>query len=158
MTLGEPRARRALLDRAEDPQETLDYSYENSSSYCRTSSKASPTSRPPRGASSCRQASWSSRSSTRTQARRALSAGREELARAALERKQLGQTEPQSLDSQVAELENQQQRLIENEQRQRAKIEAFRTKKEVIKAQYSASRSPCTYSRAGSATASLGST
>jgi phage shock protein A len=73
-----------------------------------------------------------------TQARQALSAGREDLARAALERKTLAQTELQSLDQQVAELEKQQEALIENEKKLRSKIEAFRTKKEVIKAQYSA--------------------
>jgi phage shock protein A len=42
------------------------------------------------------------------------------------------------MDSQVAELENEQQRLIENERRLTAKVESFRTRKEVIKAQYTA--------------------
>src|SRR3954447_18180417 len=42
------------------------------------------------------------------------------------------------MDTQIAELENEQQRLIENERRLTAKVEAFRTRKEVIKAQYTA--------------------
>src|ERR671914_613634 len=59
-----------------------------------------------------------------TQARQALSQGREDLARTALERKTLAQTELQSLDSQVVELEKQQEQLTENEKKLRTKIEA----------------------------------
>ena len=73
-----------------------------------------------------------------TQARQAVSQGREDLARTALERKTMAQTELQSLDQQVTELEAQQEQLTQAEQKLRQKIEAFRTKKEVIKAQYSA--------------------
>jgi phage shock protein A len=66
----------------------------------------------------------------------------------ALERKNVAQTELQSLDGQVAELEQQQQKLTESEQQLRAKIEAFRTKKEVIKAQYSAAEAQVRISEA----------
>src|ERR1700730_9698370 len=66
----------------------------------------------------------------------------------ALERKNVAQTELQSLDTQVAELETQQQKLTESEQKLRAKIEAFRTKKEVIKAQYSAAEAQVRISEA----------
>src|SRR5919202_6504668 len=66
----------------------------------------------------------------------------------ALERKNLAQTELQSLDTQIAQLETQQQQLTENEQKLRAKIEAFRTKKEVIKAQYSAAEAQVRISEA----------
>jgi phage shock protein A len=83
-----------------------------------------------------------------TQARQALSAGNEELARVALERKNVAQTELQSLDQQVAELEAQQEKLTDSEQKLRAKIEAFRTKKEVIKAQYSAAEAQVRISEA----------
>jgi phage shock protein A len=83
-----------------------------------------------------------------TQARQALAAGKEDLARTALERKTLAQTELQSLDQQVAELERQQQGLVENEQKMKAKIETFRTKKEVIKAQYSAAEAQVRISEA----------
>jgi phage shock protein A len=85
-----------------------------------------------------------------TQARQALSQGREDLARTALERKTAVQTELQSLDTQVAELERQQEQLTENEQKLRQKIEAFRTKKEVIKAQYSAADAQVRISEAAS--------
>ena len=83
-----------------------------------------------------------------TQARQALSQGNEELARVALERKNVAQTELQSLDQQVAELESQQQKLTDSEAKLRQKIEAFRTKKEVIKAQYSAAEAQVRISEA----------
>src|SRR5205823_3939276 len=54
----------------------------------------------------------------------------------------------QSLDTQVTELEEQQQKLTDSEQTLRAKIEAFRTKKEVIKAQYSAAEAQVRISEA----------
>jgi phage shock protein A len=65
-----------------------------------------------------------------------------------LERKNIAQTELQSLDTQVVELEEQQQKLTDSEQKLRAKIEAFRTKKEVIKAQYSAAEAQVRISEA----------
>ena len=70
------------------------------------------------------------------QAREAMSAGREDLARAALERKQLAVQEDGSLDQQIAQLESEQGKLIESEKQLRAKIEQFRSKKDVINAQY----------------------
>ena len=66
----------------------------------------------------------------------------------ALERKNVAQTELQSLDQQVAELESQQEKLTDSEQKLRTKIEAFRTKKEVIKAQYSAAEAQVRISEA----------
>ena len=72
------------------------------------------------------------------QARQALGAGREDLARAALERKAFAQQQLQGLDQQIADLEQQQTKLTESEKRLAAKVEAFRTQKETIKAQYSA--------------------
>ena len=70
------------------------------------------------------------------QAREAMSAGREDLARAALERKQLAVHEAGSLDQQIAQLESEQGKLIESEKQLRAKIEQLRSKKDAIKAHY----------------------
>jgi phage shock protein A len=70
------------------------------------------------------------------EAREAMSAGREDLARAALERKQLAVHEAGSLDIQIARLESEQGKLVASEKQLRAKIEQFRAKQEVIKAQY----------------------
>ena len=77
-----------------------------------------------------------------------MSAGREDLARAAIERKQLIVQETSSLDQQVADLESQQQKLIDAERNLQTKVEDFRTKKEVIKAQYSASEAQVQISEA----------
>jgi phage shock protein A len=128
-----------MLDRAEDPGETLDYGYQRQVELLQNVKKGIADV----VTSKKRLQMQSSKLEQQlikldTQARQALSQGREDLARAALERKTLAQTELQSLDQQVEELERQQQQLTENEHKLRTKIEAFRTKKEVIKAQYSA--------------------
>jgi phage shock protein A len=128
-----------LLDRAEDPGETLDYSYQKQLELLQNVKKGiaevvTAKKRLQMQSGKLEQ----SVVKLDTQARQAVAAGREDLARAALERKQVAQTELQSLDSQVSELEAQQQKLTDSEAKLRTKIEAFRTKKEVIKAQYSA--------------------
>ncbi len=75
-----------------------------------------------------------------SQARQALAAGREDLARVALQRKQASLTELDGLDQQIAGLELEQEKLTQAEQRLQSKVAAFRSKKEVIKAQYSAAQ------------------
>ena len=74
------------------------------------------------------------------QAGQAMSGGREDLARLALQRKQTALIELQGLDQQVANLELEQEKLTNAEQRLQAKVQAFRSKKEVIKAQFSAAQ------------------
>jgi phage shock protein A len=128
-----------LLDRAEDPGETLDYGYQKQVEMLQNVKKGiadvvTAKKRLQMQSTKLEQ----SVVKLDTQARQALSQGNEELARTALERKTLAQTELQSLDQQVKELEGQQEQLTANEQKLRQKIEQFRTKKEVIKAQYSA--------------------
>ena len=138
-----------LLDKAEDPGETLDYSYQKQLESLQGVKKGIAdvvTAKKRLGM----QAQKLEQSVVKldTQARQALAAGNEELARTALERKQFAQTELQSLDQQVAELQSQQEKLTESEKRLRHKIEAFRTKKEVIKAQYSAAEAQVRISEA----------
>jgi phage shock protein A len=138
-----------LLDKAEDPGETLDYSYQKQLESLQGVKKGIAdvvTAKKRLGMQA--QKLEQSVLKLDTQARQALAAGQEQLARTALERKQLAQTELQSLDQQVAELQSQQERLTESEKRLRAKIEAFRTKKEVIKAQYSAAEAQVRISEA----------
>jgi phage shock protein A len=72
------------------------------------------------------------------QARQALAAGREDLAREALTRKAALQGTIDGLKQQEQQLADQQDKLVQGEQALQAKIEAFRSQKEVIKAQYSA--------------------
>ncbi|HPL20299.1 MAG TPA: PspA/IM30 family protein [Methanothrix soehngenii] len=72
------------------------------------------------------------------QAKEAISASREDLARKALESKALMQAQLNTLEGEINELNNQQQKLQAAETRLATKVEAFRTKKETIKAQYTA--------------------
>jgi phage shock protein A len=138
-----------LLDRAEDPGETLDYSYQKQLESLQNVKKGIAD-----VVTAKKRLQMQSQKLEQTvvkldtQARQALSQGNEELARVALERKNVAQTELQSLDQQVAELEAQQQKLTESEQKLRTKIESFRTKKEVIKAQYSAAEAQVRISEA----------
>jgi phage shock protein A len=128
-----------LLDRAENPTETLDYSYEKQLELLQNVK---------RGVADVVTAKKRLQLQTdqlegsvvklETQARQALSAGREDLARQALERKSAVQQQLQGLDQQVQGLEAQQEKLVSSERALQTKIEAFRSQKEVIKAQYSA--------------------
>jgi phage shock protein A len=128
-----------LLDRAEDPTETLDYSYEKQLELLQNVK---------RGVADVVTAKKRLQLQTdqleqsvvklESQARQAVTAGREDLARQALERKSAVQQQLQGLDQQVQGLEAQQEKLVSSEKALQAKIEAFRSQKEVIKAQYSA--------------------
>ena len=95
-----------MLDRAEDPGETLDYGYQKQVELLQNVKKGIAD-----VVTSKKRLQMQSQKLEQkivkldTQARQALSQGREDLARTALERKTLAQTELQSLDTQVKELE-----------------------------------------------------
>ncbi len=128
-----------VLDRAEDPAETLDYSYEKQLEQLQNVKRGIADIVTAKKRLQLQETTIKEQTTKLDeQARGAIAAGREDLARAALERKHLAEGEMQSLDQQVAQLEDQQQKLIDSEQKLQAKVEAFRTKKEVIKAEYSA--------------------
>ena len=138
-----------LLDKSEDPGETLDYGYQKQVELLQNVKKGIAdvvTSKKRLQMQSTKLEQ--SVVKLDTQARQAMSQGREDLARAALERKTVAQTELQSLDTQIKELETQQEQLTANEKKLRTKIETFRTKKEVIKAQYSAAEAQVKISEA----------
>jgi phage shock protein A len=128
-----------LLGRMEDPAEQLDYSYEEQLKLLQNVK---------RGIADVVTSKKRLQLQTNKleqdlvkledQARQALAAGREDLARAALERKSVAQQQLLSLDQQITQLEAQQEKLVASERQLNAKIEAFRSEKEVIKAQYSA--------------------
>ncbi len=138
-----------LLDRAEDPGETLEYSYQKQIELLQNVKKGIADVVTSKKRLQMQQESLQQQIvKLDTQARRALAAGNEELARTALERKNVAQTEMQSMDGQISELEGQQEKMTESEQRLRTKIEQFRSKKEVIKAQYSAAEAQVRISEA----------
>jgi phage shock protein A len=138
-----------LLDRAEDPGETLEYSYQKQIELLQNVKKGIADVVTSKKRLQLQEEKIQQQVvKLDTQARQALAAGNEELARTALERKNVAQTELKSLDSQIAELEGQQQQMTESEQKLRTKIEQFRSKKEVVKAQYSAAEAQVRISEA----------
>jgi phage shock protein A len=128
-----------LLDRAEDPRETLDYSYEQQLQMLQNVKRgvADVVTAKKRLQLQTTQLEQSV-VKLETQARQAVAAQREDLAREALQRKAVVQQQLQDLDGQVQGLEAQQEKLVASEKQLSAKVESFRSQKEVIKAQYSA--------------------
>ncbi len=140
-----------LLDKAEDPAETLEYGYQKQVELLQNVKKGIADVTTSKKRLQMQAAKLEQQVvKLDTQARQALAQGRDDLARTALERKTVIQGEMQSLDQQAAELASQQEQLTVNEQKLRGKIEAFRTKKEVIKAQYSAAEAQVKISEAAS--------
>ncbi len=127
------------LDRAEDPRETLDYSYQRQIemlSKVRRGVADVATSRK-RVELQVNQLEQQSQKLT-DQAQKALSMGREDLAREALTRKSGLTGQISDLKAQQAQLQGEEEKLTLASQRLQAKVEAFRTKKETIKATYTA--------------------
>src|SRR5215472_10316641 len=106
----------ALLNRAENPSQTLDYSYEK---------QLESLQNVKRGVADVVTAKKRLEIQTQsleqnvvkleTQARQAIGANREDLARQALERKAVAQQQLQSLDQQVQQLGAQQEKLVESQ-------------------------------------------
>ena len=67
-----------------------------------------------------------------------LEAGREDLARLALERKNANLIQMQGLDKQISEMKDEEEKIKEAEKRMSIKVEEFKGRKEIIKARYSA--------------------
>jgi phage shock protein A len=138
-----------LLDRAEDPSETLEYSYQKQIELLQNVKKGIADVVTSKKRLQLQEEQLRGQVvKLNTQARQALAAGQEDLARTALERKNVAQTELQSLDTQIGELEKQQEQLTASEQKLKTKIEQFRSRKEVIKAQYSAAEAQVRISEA----------
>lgn len=72
------------------------------------------------------------------QARQAMSLGREDLSRIALERKQTALVELERLTEQVAGVEQEEQKLIGSEQRLASRIDEFKMRRRTLSARYSA--------------------
>ena len=94
-----------LLDRAENPEETLDYSYEKQLELLQNVKKGIADVVTAKKRLELQSAKLEQEMTKLDgQARQALAAGREDLARAALERKTLAQEQLQGLDQQIAGL------------------------------------------------------
>lgn len=128
-----------VLNRMEDPRETLDYSYERQLEMLQNVKRgvAEVTSSKKR-LELQRVKLIQNTDKLEKQAKDAIAVGREDLARLALERKAALAQQVEEIDREITELEKQQEKLIASEKRLSTKVEIFRTRKESIKAQYSA--------------------
>ena len=137
-----------LLDRAEDPAETLDYSYQKQIELLQNVKKGIADVVTSKKRLQLQEEKYAQQVvKLDGQARQALAAGNEELARTALSAR--ARSRPSSgLDQQISQLEEQQEQMTASEQKLRSKIEQFRSKKEVIKAQYSAAEAQVRISEA----------
>ncbi|HEY1624177.1 MAG TPA: PspA/IM30 family protein [Streptosporangiaceae bacterium] len=127
------------LDKMEDPRETLDYAYQRqleNLTRVRRGVADVATSRK-RVELQMNQINQQS-SKLEDQARKALAMGREDLARSALERKSATQSQLTGLQEQFAQLQGDEEKLTLYSQQVQAKLDAFRTQKETIKARYTA--------------------
>jgi phage shock protein A len=128
-----------LVDKMEDPRETLDYSYQKQLELLQNVKRGVAEVTTSKKRLELQKAKLNLNIDKLTaQARDAVKAGREDLARIALERKNGLMSQVQSLDQQIDDLNQEQEKLQATERRLSAKVESFRTKKETIKAQYSA--------------------
>jgi len=128
-----------VLDRAEDPRETLDLSYEkqlDSLQKVRRSVADVATARKRielQAAQLQKQAD-----KLQEQAKAAIAIGNEDLAREALSRRAAIGEQLADLKTQHEQVQQQEESLVATSQRLQAQIEQFRTKKETLKASYTA--------------------
>src|SRR5687768_12473443 len=127
------------LDKAEDPRETLDYSYQRQLDLLAkvrrgVADVATSRKRVELQVNQLEQQS----AKLQGQAEKAISVGREDLAREALTRKSGLTQQIADLKTQHAQLQGEEEKLTLAQQRLQAKVESFRTRKETIKATYTA--------------------
>lgn len=128
-----------MLDKAEDPRETLDYSYEKQLELLQKVRRGVADVATSRKRVELQMQGLQAQSDKLTQqAKAALAGGREDLAREALTRRSGLTVQLNDLQAQLAQLQAQEEKMVDASQRLQTKIDAFRTRKETIKAQYSA--------------------
>lgn len=131
----------AALDKAEDPGEVLDYSYNKQLEQL------------PKIRQSIVEVKTNEKllegqmdtivqkvNRLDQQALQALQVHREDLARLALQKKEVLLPQIANYEQQIAQLQTQAEKLIATERMLTARVEAFRTQKEMVKAQYSAAQ------------------
>jgi phage shock protein A len=134
------KANRAL-EKHENPAETLDYSYEKQLELLQRVRRGVADVATSRKRVELQiQGIQQQIVKLEQQAKAALAGGREDLAREALTRRSGLTTQVRDLQTQLVTLQGQEEKMVEASRRLQAKIEAFRTKKETIKAQYTAAQ------------------
>ena len=138
-----------VLDKAEDPREVLDYSYQKQLDMLAqvrrgVADVATSRKRVELQIGQLEQ----QQGKLADQAQKAVGLGRDDLAREALTRKSGLTAQITDLQTQLAGLQAEEEKLVLAQSRLQAKVEAFRTKKETIKAQYTAAQAQTKISEA----------
>lgn len=129
----------SVMDNMEDPRQTLEYAYTQQQEMLRKVKQGLLE-----VATSRRQVEFQAKKLRERlpqldeQAQRALAAGREDLARIALQRKQSCLTELTQLDRQAAEIAEEERKLTAAERQFSSQVDAFRTRRESLAARYTA--------------------
>jgi phage shock protein A len=127
------------LDSVEDPRETLDYSYQRQLEELQKVRRGVADVVTSKKRIELQAAKLDEQVQQWTEdAKTAVAQGRDDLAREALSRKQAAMAQLDGLHAQLADLEKEEAKLVDLEHKLSAKVDAFRTQKEVIKAKYSA--------------------
>jgi len=144
-----------LLDRAEDPRDTLDLSYEKQLDNVQRVRRSVAEVATARKRIEI-QANQLQQQATKLQdqARQALTQNREDLAREALARRAAIGQQLVDLETQHTQIRGQEEHLVETSQRLQSQVAAFRTKKETLKATYTAAEAQ---SKIGEAVAGISS-
>ncbi len=144
-----------LLDRAEDPRDTLDLSYEKQLENLQKLRRSVAEVATARKRIEMQAAQLQAQGAKlQDQARQALGQGNEDLAREALSRRSAIAGELSELETQHSQIAAQQEKLTETAQRIQGQVEAFRTRKETMKASYTAAEAQ---SKIGEAAAGINS-
>jgi phage shock protein A len=131
----------AALDKAEDPGQVLDYSYSKQLEQLQQVKRSIADVVTAEKRLELQQTQLIDKSNQREQqARQALAANREDLARMALQEKENALVMVNGYEQQLAQLRDQKEKLLTMQRTVTARVEAFRTQKEMVKAQYNAAQ------------------
>lgn len=131
----------SFLDRAEDPAMSLDYAYQQQLEQLQNVKRSIADVVTSEKRLEMQEAQVQTQmTKLDEQAAQALAADREDLARQAIERKVQLQQYVATYAQQIEQLKAQQQKFVDLEQRLSARVESFRTQKEMVKAQYGAAQ------------------
>src|SRR5207245_10873254 len=131
----------AALDKAEDPGQVMDYSYSKQLEQLQQLRRSIAEVVTNEKRLEMQQSQIQQKINTLDQqAMQALQANREDLARMALQRKETLLVQINGYEQQLAQLRAQEEKLINMERTVSARVEAFRTQKEMVKAQYNAAQ------------------
>ena len=131
----------AALDKAEDPGQVMDYSYNKQMEQLQQLRRSVADVVTQEKRLELQQSQLLEKvNKLDMQAQQALQANREDLARMALQRKETLIAQLNGYEQQIAQLKAQEEKLITMERTISARVETFRTQKEMVKAQYSAAQ------------------